>query len=376
VPKFPFLQGGQFQPVPTFPGLPTPPAFPQGQPGFTQAGQIDPSIQELLLSGQRDLDLSQFLAGSEFRPDSGVLGSVEQIVNGFASNRLAKRGEQRLSDALSQDFERQREQQEEDFRRQQKAESNKRSQELQADIIKSREAERAKAEFRDNTTPLQRDLQAAGIDINSPEVRQRILQGARGVTVNTGETSTPFQKEVAKGDAQRFTETQAAAQAAAQGIPALDQLNNLQITGKANELQARIGQLFGSEAAADLQTFRSLANRQVLSVAQQLSGPISEKELNFLRQAAPDFGNEPRANAEIIRILKKSAQGQIKIAQEMEVHVQRTGSLRGFSPSITGRSPSDAFSGGGQDGETTPAQGPTQVLSSLSDEELLRAIGG
>ena len=49
------------------------------------------------------------------------------------------------------------------------------------------------------------------------------------------------------------------------------------------------------------QIFQALSNRVALGFASALPGPASDKDIKFLKESAPQFGNTPEANQEIIQ---------------------------------------------------------------------------
>lgn len=210
-----------------------------------------------------------------------------------------------------------------------------------------------------------------GLTPGTPEFQEMVTRLATQskapvVNVNAGQVS-PFSRAMASKDADTFAVWRDKAMAAGdtlQALDALQQINRLQQGGKIGEAQAYIGQVFGTDAAANMQTFNAVAQELVLTQASKLSGVISDRDMMTLQETLPRFGNDPRANEVIIGILRRASEKAIKNHEAADKYVTERGDLRGFRPLISLPTPAPSPIASGVD------------MSKLSDDELLRALGG
>lgn len=223
-------------------------------------------------------------------------------------------------------------------------------------------------------TTLMKNAMAAGYDPKTPEgqsfIRQQMMKSnAPTVNVNNGEKLSPMQDTLGKKNAEKYIDWENQAYAANETLAGLQQLreiSQLQKTGKVEEAKALVGQLFGTEAGANMQAFGSVASSLVLQQAEKLKGAMSDGDIKLLEATMPQFGNDPRANEVIFGILERAAQRSIKRFEDADAYFQQNGKLQGFKSEF-------------QYSRNEPKQQsiqPTQSLnpSQMSDDDLLAEI--
>lgn len=177
------------------------------------------------------------------------------------------------------------------------------------------------------------------------ERNNRVMQvGGNGVQVtnNLPGAISPFAKALASQDAESFRGWRDTAMSAGNTLDQLDvirQINSLQQGGKMGEAAAMIGQYFGSDAAANRQTFNAVQKNLVLEQAKSLKGAMSDRDIELLESTLPQYGNDPRANAVILDILTRAASKSIENFETAEAHVSKRGDLRGFRPQLRSGAP-------------------------------------
>lgn len=171
--------------LPNFQDFRTPGIFPgatssQGAlvEGMMSSPQvIDPRAQY----EQQSLLADALLANSQQYQGGGAMGALAMLANAYGAQKMGDRATQSLSEALTQESERAREAllaEQESERQRMEAEFN--------DYIRRKQVDQ---QFQ-NEPDLIRQMRAAGIDPNSPEGQQRILQGTgpqTSVNVQTGQ---------------------------------------------------------------------------------------------------------------------------------------------------------------------------------------------
>lgn len=185
-----------------------------------------------------------------------------------------------------------------------------------------------------------------GLEPGSPEHTEMVKRLATQskapvVNVSTGGYS-PFDKALATKDAETYAgyrDTAQSAGSALESIGALRQINTLNQGGKVGEAMAFAGQYFGTDAAANMQTFKAVQNQMVLKAAESLKGAMSDRDIQLLQETLPQFGNDPRANEVVLQVLERAAKKQIQNFESADAHVQKSGSLRGFKPTIFSSQP-------------------------------------
>lgn len=78
-------------------------------------------------------------------------------------------------------------------------------------------------------------------------------------------------------------------------------------TGLFAPLQAAIARPFGGERSAQAEEFKSLSNSLAAALVKQLPGPLSEKELQFIKDQTVQLGNTPEGNRKILDNLRSFA---------------------------------------------------------------------
>lgn len=327
-----------------------------GYGNLTQAllqmgGPSQAQTQVDLMGAERDMQLAQALMSQQYVPNSGALGAVAQLFGGIAGRRVQTGANERFSDALERQFAIEREKYAQALQAQQAQEERA----YQRDIDKIRAKEKAEQEFATVTpTTRQRDLEAAGFKPGSPQYQEamnRLLTQSKApvVNVNSGEQWNPFEKELAKKDADQYQlwRTDAVnASGVLSKLDALEQISANLSTGKTQEALAIAGQYFGTSAGADMQSFNKIVGPLVLLEAQKLK-PLSNSDVNTVREMMPAFGSDPRANRIIIDILRKGSEAQIGLFKEADAHVRERRSLQGFQPSVVYQPREEAPAGGG-----------------------------
>lgn len=110
-----------------------------------------------------------------------------------------------------------------------------------------------------------------------------------------------------------------------------------------------------------MQALRGAIQPLVLAQVKQLGtgAGITDADRKFIEDGMPGFGNDPRANQRVVRIMRQSAQANIKLFEEAEKHRNDRGTLLGFNPATVLRS--DAVSAPEQDAPTGPRLISTQA---------------
>lgn len=196
----------------------------------------------------------------------------------------------------------------------------------------------------DNRQPEQtaqmQNLASMGLKPGTPEYN-KAMQGilnkstAPVVNVNNGEKLSAMQDALGKKNADKYIDWENQAYAANEtlaGLSKLKQISQLQNTGKVEEAKALVGQLFGTEAGANMQAFGSVASSLVLQQAEKLKGAMSDGDIKLLEATMPQFGNDPRANQVVFDVLENAAQRAIKRFNDADAYFQENGKLQGYKP--------------------------------------------
>lgn len=202
--------------------------------------------------------------------------------------------------------------------------------------------ERERAKSKDSRTTLQKNLEAQGLTPGTPAYQQAMrtqLAKSTGTTVNVGAGPSPFDKALASKDAESFVGYRDAAMTAGgmlDQLDVLDRINAFQQGGKIGEAKAFIGQYFGADSAANMQTFNAVQSDMVRRQAESLKGAMSDRDIALLEATMPQFGNDPRANKIIIDILRNAAQRTIQNYEAADAHLakDRSRGLSGFRPVV------------------------------------------
>lgn len=300
-----------------------------------------PNIQADMMRGQRDMQMADMFANSGYVQNSGPWGVLAQMAQAWAGGKLAKRGEERIADALRRQFEEDTKAREREEEKAAKAE----------EAAYQRDLGRRRGEAAD---PLLNPQKAQKKFVNGfwvdpttgsveqvPEylaAQERVRAAGRtNVNVSAGGATPPteFQKALDKKDAEYFGALRDAATTAAQTLDQVKVIEDVLTTaetGKVPQALAMAGQYFGTEAGADMQKFQAASNRMVLDLAQKMKGALSDSDRRMLEQAAPSFGLDPRANQVILGLIKKGASNAQSTYQAADQYASQKGGLRGFVP--------------------------------------------
>jgi len=308
-------------------------------------------IQRDLLSAQRQNSLAEALLAQSQQPLPQFAGGINVLANlaqQFAGNRIGKRADKLAAGALD------RQAQADAARKAFDAQSSdaasrrdaiqRRIDQLelarQSGIDPSRLGELAvtgKLGAVEKAPDAVRTLQALRDDPGLAAVdRQRKAAAATRVNVSQPGVSA-FDKELGRADAQTFVKLRDNAQSSAQTLARVDDveaiLQGVQ-TGRVNEALARAGQIFGTDAGASFQALRGAIQPLVLSEVKKLGSGngITDADREFIIKGMPGFGNDPRANATVLRILRTGALVDQEVFKAAQDTLQRTGTLREFSP--------------------------------------------
>jgi hypothetical protein len=185
-----------------------------------------------------------------------------------------------------------------------------------------------------------RDRYEKGVDRDADqadklEVQALKNEGSSLVTVNNDPGETAMAKALGKNFADSYTGWQNDAIAGAKMEPYLDKMEDLMqtmATGKPEAFMAKVGQYFGTEAGADYQQFMAAQIPVMLQMAEQISGPMTEKEWDMLRSGlgGPDKG--PEANAEIIGLMRTAIERSKENFGAAQSFYGQNRTLEGFVP--------------------------------------------
>ncbi len=316
------------------------------------APTVDPNIQRDLLAAQRQQELAQSLLAQSQRDlprSSGGINVLASLVQQFAGQRLGRKADEQGASALTrkqqaelagQEFSSRKSQ----FDAQQKAIQDRIDQlnlAQQAGIDPSRLAELAVTGKlgKETTTPdAIRTLQALRDDPGLAAIdQQRRRASATSVNVNQPPGASAFSKELGKADAQSFVKLRDNAQSSAQTLSRVQDVESILSgvqTGRVNEALARAGQLFGTDAAASFQGLKGAIQPLVLSEVKKLGSGngITDADRKFIVAGMPGIGNDPRANATVIRIMRTGALVDQEVFKAAQEALAADGSLRNFNP--------------------------------------------
>lgn len=263
-------------------------------------------------------------------------------------------------------------------------------QEQKAQEMAMAEQDRAEQEYKrklaDEQNKWEREhkgkMELKNMEISAPTTMQRNLSNpvsaaymnaqlnksnAPVVNVNNGEKLSAMQDTLGKKNAEKYIDWENQAYAANEtlaGLSKLKQISQLQNTGKVEEAKALVGQLFGTEAGANMQAFGSVASSLVLQQAEKLKGAMSDGDIKLLEATMPQFGNDPRANQVVFDVLENAAQRSIKRFNDADAYFQENGKLQGYKPEFQ-------FA---RNGQQQPQQEQiNKDYSKMSDEELMAA---
>ena len=298
-------------------------------PGFAdQWAQLEADKQQYA----RKQQLAQALMNTGYQPGPSWAGGLAQVLGAFMGARMMRQGDEKVSDMLKREFELQGKQAE--AKRAQDLADEQRKMQQEIETQRQKDANKYKAEAENRAPPQYLDPKYQDFEL------RKAAAGRTNVSVNAagGPQENSFQKTVGETDAKTYTGMRDAAFKATQTISSIDAVQRImdaQRTGKWQEAQAIAGQFFGTDAGANYQEFNSQIPKMVLDIGESAKGTMSDSDRRLFEDAAPKFGNDPRANAAIIGILRRTNQRTIDNWQRAQKHVEKEGSLRGFQGDFT-----------------------------------------
>ena len=315
---------------------------------------FDPAAMAELYAEQQKLQQRQALAQSlmqaQYIPNSGNAGLLAGVASMLRGKFMQNEDEGKVSDLLRRQFDMQNKAAQ--AQRQQQLADEQRKMNL--DIFKQSSIDRNKAKSdKEFAKPELKEGfinwdPATGAASVNPDLQRAMLgmkHAGRPVTNINMANENAFQKALGESDAKDFVSFRQGAQSATDTLSKLGQLKQImeaQKTGKSEETKALIGQYFGTDAAANMQAFNAAAQPLILEAAKNMKGSLSDKDVAFLKQMAPSFGNDPRANAMIVDMLEKAANKSVKNYQDAQGYVNEHRTLAGFMPSVQPAVPSEA----------------------------------
>ena len=342
------------------------------------AYQYLPSDLARLQTEQEDIrrrqQMAQAFQQAGFNPVQGgnqALTLLASLASTLRGNSMMKDASKSLSENLAQQFEAQNAQ------AQAEAEAKRAAadQELQNKIRLAQEEAKAKRDYAPRTfeSSIGAFVDPTTGQVSANPAAQKFLLDKAQAGKSTTSINMPasvnenaFQKALGEKDASSFVEWRDNAVQARNTQEQADVVENIlrnAQTGKLNEALATAGQYFGTQAGADLQTIKGAIQPIVLSQVKQLgSGAgITDADRKFIEAGMPGFGNDPRANARLVDIMRKTSQRAIDQYEKAQAYVNEHGTLSGFKPDL-------------------PRPKSTQQLEKrpqeMSDEELMAALRG
>lgn len=268
---------------------------------------------------------------------SGAYDGLNALLSAFIGAKAMKKSDQSWAEAYKAKF----------AQDNQKAE--KKRQQDWADFTKKQDY---LARHKDSRTTAEKNADALGLQGRKRSDYILGVTTPKGTVINNNGNPepSPIQKELAKLNAQDFTQWRTDARNSSVALDKLTQLETLSQgmeTGATPELLARAGQYFGSDAGVDYQTFNTLSKDLVLEQAQKLSGAMSDGDIALLEQSLPSFGSDPRANQAVFGLLKKYHKVAIDNFDNARGYLQNHGNLMDYDPLVLRKSaePVDAQAG-------------------------------
>jgi|GEM_PF-5943350 len=341
---------------------------------------IDPTqyaqLQADMLGYQRKQQLAAALSNQQYIPNSGIAGVLAGLAGMLRGRQLQRQADESVTDLTRRYFDMQN-QQAASARAQQIADDEMK---FRREILAASEKARAEAKAKRDFPEVRFDAAAGGFadpasmsftpDQAVQDFLLRKAQAGRSVTsVNLPATvnENAFQKSLGEKDAGEFVnwrDSAMKAQTTLADLNTIEKILGASQTGKAEELSAMIGQYLGTPQGANMQAFKAAVAPMIRRSAEAMKGALSDKDIAFLQQAAPSFGNDPRANAQVIGILRRGAEQQIGNYRTAQEYVNKRGTLAGFEPMVQSMTAQSAA-------PAAPAKAPHE----MSDAELLAALG-
>ena len=289
------------------------------------------------------------LMGTQYVQNSGALGALAQALSMGIGGRVKRLADEKASDYAGRIFAEQQRQEQAAAEAQARAQLEAENRTFARQVMLEQEKGRIRAEQPTDQVRTLREL-AANPELAAIDQRRRAAGAARTSITMPGQSA--FDRELGKADAQTYVQLRNRAGEAQQ---ALNQLSNveeilsLQQTGRMQEAMALAGQYFGTEAGANMQALRGAIQPLVLAQVKQLGtgAGITDADRKFIEAGMPGFGNDPRANQRVVRIMRQSAEANINLFEEAEKHRNDRGTLAGFNPAAVLRpAPPSGFDSG------------------------------
>lgn len=331
-------------------------------------------IRQDYAQAQRMQEMAQAL--SQQQPADTWYDLVANLIRGWQGAKMNKQADEKISSALERQFKYEQQQkrgEQTQARLQREAEAIADAKKREQDWKDKEREIRLRAELdgpKDNRTTLQKNYEF--LSSLPPDQREAAMKARGGQTINVGDKGSPFDEALAKKQAQTFSQWEEEsfnAQDTIATLDRLDQIAELQNTGRLQEAQGLIGQWFGTDAAANQQAYEGAVTQLVLKQANNLKGSLSEGELALLQQSVPSFGKDPRANKVVADVLRRGAQRRVdrfNQAQDWIANPENSG-LRGFRPEFQESASDYSFL---QDTNGAPQQSPTATATGPNGEKL------
>lgn len=343
----------------------------------------DPSGLADLYADQQKLQqrqaLAQALMNTTYIPNSGAAGLLAGAASMIRGRMMQNEDEGKVSDWFRRYFDQQNKSAAAQRQRQIEDEQRKMQQEIFKDTTVARSKAQSEAQAKRDYPEVKYDSSSGGFvdPMNmkftpNQEAQNFMLQKAhagRSVTSINMANENAFQKALGEKDAGEFVKWRDRAIAANNTLKQADVieqiLSNTQ-TGKVPEALAMAGQYFGTQAGADLQSLKGAIQPAVLERVKQLGtgSGISNADREFIEKGMPGFGNDPRANARLLNIMRTASKFDIDEYQRAQDYVNKNRTLAGYVPSAPTRP-----------AEATSASQAMKAPKDMTDAEIRAALG-
>ena len=333
------------------------------------APTMDPTTQSDMQAGERQRELANALLGNEYVPNSGALGALAQTFSAYKGGKLDRQAGETMADALRRETEQRNAAAQWEGKRKEFEDAYGRLEAMgKRSELTGYEPSPQEMVAGEVTRPERRPTSAMEYEMANEDPGYAAFLEARrpkgtNVTVQMPAGQRAFDVELGKTDAKTYAgwrENAVQASRTLQQVGAVEQILSLQKTGKMEEAMAVAGQYFGTEAGANLQALKAAIQPIVLAQVRQLGSGngITDSDRKFIEAGMPGFGNEPSANERAMRIMRNSAQANVRLYQEADDYLQKNESLRGFNPTVA---PAPAGGGGGEPARPAPAASGTRL---------------
>ncbi len=192
----------------------------------------------------------------------------------------------------------------------------------------------------------------------------------KGVTVNTGDTSSAYQEKFDEGRAiselavfDEVKKRATAAYALEDSLSIMEKLNDSYKTGRSQEFMAELGRWVGTDASKALETYKGAMAPLVLEQLNAATGPQTDQDAQRIESAIGNFGTSNEANRILIDLMRKSMRRASARYEEMSNYIAKKKNLDGYRMPTDIRIRESKTSDGAADN-------PVGVLSSFEQWEL------